>query len=117
KYFAQTSHKSSIRPDQSLENCAARICVTLRVIQLSGLAGRQGFEPRYRGPESGECVAVDAVPLWFVPVGGVTASVRSGLLNVVLVENVSLCLRSRVDLSLSRRQRRDSPSEPAKPSK
>jgi hypothetical protein len=50
-----------------LSGCSRRRC----------LAGRQGFEPRYRGPESGDWLAVRAGPLCFVRVWGVTASVRS----------------------------------------
>ena len=36
----------------------------LREVATRGanLAGRQGFEPRYRGPESGECVSLRSAP-------------------------------------------------------
>jgi integrase len=61
--------------------------------ELKDLAGRQGFEPRYRGPESGEWVAVSVGPFCFVPVFGVSASVGSPPFCCVHAQNVSSCLR------------------------
>ena len=57
------------------------------------LAGTQGFELRYRGPESGECVSVRSVPLWLAPVFTPSAAVFSHLLWCGLVQNVSFSLR------------------------
>jgi len=59
------------------------------------MAGRQGFEPRYRGPESGELVAVRDGPFWLVPVVGVSASMGSHPFGFVHAQGVSLCLRPR----------------------
>jgi len=53
------------------------------------VSGRQGFEPRYHGPESGEWVAVGAGSLCFVRVFGVTPSVRS---HFVLLCSRTKCL-------------------------
>ncbi len=57
------------------------------------LAGRQGFEPRYRGPESGEWVAVRVRPLCLVWVFNFTVSLGSPPFRFVHAQNVSLCLR------------------------
>jgi hypothetical protein len=56
------------------------------------MAGRQGFEPRYRGPESGAGIPVRFGSLWFAPVSLITDSVRFGPCRCAPVQNVSLCL-------------------------
>jgi hypothetical protein len=59
------------------------------------VAGRQGFEPRYRGPESGAGIPVGSGPLWFVRVRSITGSVRFGPLRCAPVQNVSSLRRCR----------------------
>ena len=69
--------------------------VALRMVIVKGLlAGRQGFEPRYRGPESGEWISVCFGPLCFAPVLSATASVCFGPFRSAPVQSVSLCLTS-----------------------
>ena len=43
--------------------CREPLAYRKSLIWRDSLAGRQGFEPRYRGPESGEWVAACARPL------------------------------------------------------
>jgi hypothetical protein len=56
------------------------------------MAGRQGFEPRYRGPESGVGIPVRFGRRWFALVLSITASVRFGPFRSIPVQSVSICL-------------------------
>ena len=68
------------------------------------LAERQGFEPRYRGPESGAWITVGFGPLRFAPVFSISSSVCFPPFRCALVQSVSLCLTPSAHVHVETRQ-------------
>jgi hypothetical protein len=56
------------------------------------MAGRQGFEPRYRGPESGVGILVDFDPLCFAPVLSDPPLLSAPFRFGALPRSLSLCV-------------------------